>query len=80
MAASGARGTNTKEYRTIKRHRDIITDNLGSTVGDPARFAGRLREKSLISDGECLCTDGVGSSRNCVHVYTNIVFPLFFNY
>ena len=54
MAASGASGTNTKEYRAIKRHYDTITDNLGSTVGDPARFAGRLREKSLISDGECL--------------------------
>ena len=56
MAASGASGTNTKEYRAIKRHCDTITDNLGSTVGDPARFAGRLREKSLISDGECLCS------------------------
>ena len=53
MATSAATGTDTKEYQAIKRNYDTIIDNLGSTVGDPGRFVRGLRDKSLISDGEC---------------------------
>ena len=44
-------GTGTKEYLVIKRHYAALVDTLGSTV-DPAGFARRLGEKSLISTGE----------------------------
>ena len=45
-------GTSTKEYRVIKRHSATIIETLGSTVGDPAGFARRLRDESLITDGK----------------------------
>ena len=45
-------GTGTKEYRAIKRHSATIIEILGSTVGDPARFARRLRDESLVTDGK----------------------------
>ena len=45
-------GTGTKEYRAIKRHSATIIEILGSTVGDPARFARRLRVESLVTDGK----------------------------
>ena len=45
-------GTGTKEYRVIKCHSATIIETLGSTVGDPARFARRLRDESLITDGK----------------------------
>ena len=72
-------GTDTKEYRTIKRHFDALVDNLGSTVGDPARFARRLREKSLISDGECTWSHRLASFLNGVHVHprcTSVMYRL----
>ena len=51
MATAAAAGTSTKEYQAIKRHSATLVDTLGKTV-DPADFARKLREKSLISDGE----------------------------
>ena len=63
-------GVDTKEYQTIKRHFDTLVDNLGSTVGDPARFSRRLREKSLISDGECTRSHRLASFLNGVHVHS----------
>ena len=52
MATSITTGTDSKEYQAIKCNYDTIIDNLSSTIGDPARFVRKLREKSLISDGE----------------------------
>ena len=43
-------GTGTKKYRAIERHYATLVDTLGKTV-DPAHFARRLKEKSLISQG-----------------------------
>ena len=51
MATTTAAGTKTKEYQAIKRHYARLVDTLGKTV-DPADFARKLREKSLISDSE----------------------------
>ena len=47
-------GTGTKEYRAIKRHFTTIISNLGSTVSDPARFAMKLKDESLVTDGKLL--------------------------
>ena len=46
MATSGE---STKEYRAIQKHYSSLVDNLGKTV-DPAHFARKLREESLISE------------------------------
>ena len=46
MASSGK---STREYRAIQEHHSSLVDNLGKTV-DPAHFARKLRDKSLISE------------------------------
>ena len=51
MATPVATGMAMEEYRAIKRHYTTLVDTLGKTV-DPARFASRLEEKSLIGNGE----------------------------
>ena len=52
MAIPAKSGKDTMEYQVINRNHATIVDSLGRTVGDPYLFAMRLREKSLISDGE----------------------------
>ena len=53
-----------------------------------SRVTGEFRRSQIVTPvaAECIacmgvitprCTDCVCSSRNCVHVYINIVFPLF---
>ena len=54
MATAAAAGTGTKEYQAIKLHYATLVNTLGKTV-DPADFARKLGEKSLISDGEFHC-------------------------
>ena len=49
MATPAKFGKYTREYQVIIRNYDTIVDTL--TV-DPVGFAMRLREKSLISEGE----------------------------
>ena len=46
--------TDTKEYRAIMQNNDMLIDTLGKTV-DPASFARKLKEKSLVNDRECVC-------------------------
>ena len=41
----------TKEYLAIKHYYVKLIDTLGKTV-DPAHFARRLGEKSLVNDGK----------------------------
>lgn len=60
MAVSGA---TTKEYRAIKHHYATLIDTLGKTV-NPAMFAGKLLEKSLVSDG---AYDILSSPINSLH-------------
>ena len=48
-------GKDTKEYQVLKRCFSKIVDTLGNTM-DPAGFARKLGEKSLISDGEVYFT------------------------
>ena len=49
MADLGA-GAGSKEYRAIQHNCKEILDTLGKTV-DPALFARRLLEQSLINEG-----------------------------
>ena len=51
MATAAAAGTGTKEYQAIKLHYAMLVNTLGKTV-DPADFARKMGEKSLINDGE----------------------------
>ena len=53
VATAAAAGTGTKEYQAIKRYYAMLVNTLGKTV-DPADFARKMGEKSLINDGEFL--------------------------
>ena len=46
-------GRDTKEYRAIQHHYATVIHTLAKTV-NPALFAGRLLEKSLISEGKLI--------------------------